>query len=145
MVVTYDNIETEVQTTIYNIISNDSSITAKTTNIFSGIPKALKRGTGYPYILIHYPEARIEFWNDNNSYSSDIITTIEILSLKESNVAEIAALIRKSLIDNQATTDTANLTQLRISDSVRDTTIDANDKIVHKITFDVFYKWTGSA
>lgn len=142
--VDYTNLETQIQTVVYNIITSDTNITNITSNIMAGIPTKLRKDTGYPHILIHYPEVTFNQFHNRSNYMADIVLTIDIYSLKEETTARLAQLIRQALFNNQSTTQQEGLTHLKIGAFTKDIYTSINDRTVHHVSLDIGYKWSGS-
>ena len=98
----YKNIEDELHTAVYNIIKNDPDISSYTTNIYDGIPVQLRRGTGFPYIIVHTPTVREDQITVTKSMVDSTIQT-EIIDKKESNVRILVGLVRHALKINRVT------------------------------------------
>jgi len=103
----YSNIAVQLQSTVINILRNDSTVSGLTSNILDGVPAGLWKGTGFPYILVHTPtieDTRITTTKIRN----DAFMEIEIISHQESVVRTLVDAVRNALKSNQNTTRAEN-------------------------------------
>lgn len=104
MTITYGNIETELQSTVYNILKNDTTVSSLA-KVLDGIPLELTKGRG-AYVLVHCPEITSKRMTNNGKF--EVIGTILIecvtASMKESIVRTIVAAVREALRTNESVT-----------------------------------------
>ena len=145
MTVTYDNIDTEIQSIVYTIINDSAAITAQTTNIMDGMPTALMNDTGYPHILVHHGKAALTHFNDNDSLISEVKLSLDIYTTQESIGSALISSIKKLLIDSQVTFDTAGVVLKEIEDDNRDDFRSQNDRVRYFFGLELVFRWTGRA
>lgn len=143
---TYGIIESNVQSTIYGILSADSSIATMTNNIMDGMPPNLSKGLGFPYIIIHTPT--VEEQRLTNTKFFDLVTVhIQIYDKKEGNVRQLAGYVRNALRTNQSTTRDAALFWYNRSGNRTalnyEFLIDESSQPVWVWDFYATYKWYG--
>lgn len=113
MTSTYGTILNNLQSTVYNIIKNDSTVQSKTTNVMDGVPAQMIRGVGFPYILVHTPEGSEERVTITK-FKVNATVHIEVVSKTESIVRETADAVRDALRSNQSTTRTEGHFMLKL-------------------------------
>jgi len=72
LTITYGNIETELQSTVYNILKNDTTVSSLA-KVLDGIPLELTKGRG-AYVLVHCPEITSKRMTNNGKF--EVIGTI---------------------------------------------------------------------
>jgi len=107
----YSSIYDTVQSTIHDILTNDTTLTALTTNILDGEPKNLMKGIGFPYVIINTPsisdENRLSL--SNTTFGCNVIVPISVYDKVEKNVRRVSDAVRRALKSNQNTTRTQHL------------------------------------
>lgn len=133
-VTTYNNIQSNVQSTIHSIISDN--ITSTTANIIDGTPTNLIRGHGFPYILIRTPTVSDTLPVFRSNLSEVIITTdIEVWTKQESLARTLSDSVRQHLraSANITTFETAKLFRQKIDSSDLTSFILEDETVAYRI------------
>lgn len=141
---TYANLEDNVQTTIYGILTGDSNVTDLCNHIVDGDPFKLMREGGFPYVVVNTPtRMHGNLVISNTKFNQDITVFITIASIQESVVRSIVAVVLNSLNSNQATTRAAGLRGYKIKSSeLRPLTLDDGTS-VHVYRASIGYMFVG--
>jgi hypothetical protein len=96
-VIAYENVSSELQSQIREILADSSSNTyALTQNVMDGMPIDLIKGRGFPYVLVHSPVIS----EDRLTMSKFIMTAnvrIEIISEQEQHARSVYDAVRQDL------------------------------------------------
>jgi hypothetical protein len=134
---TYNSIETDIQTIVYNII-NSNKVTACT--VLDGMPDQLMKLQGFPYVLVHSPERGEEKMLTHKIRLIPLDLTIEIFARdKESIARTLAGEVLGRLQSNQATTFNSKVFKYKTSKTNLNIDYVENVKIF-KITATVKYE-----
>ena len=105
--VDYTNVLNTVQQNVYQILTNDSTVTTSSTygtvNIMDGMPAMFWRNKGFPYILVRTPSIEEERITQTR-FRATTRVPIEIYSRKESTVRQLADAVRTALYNYRHTT-----------------------------------------
>ena len=112
----YENLEDTLHTLIYNILKSDSNILSYTSNIYDGVPVQMRKGTGFPYIIVHTPIVRESQITGSKSRVT-LRAHIEVIDKKESNVRKLSGYVRSALKSNRTITFEDNLFNYNISNT----------------------------
>lgn len=146
---TYANIESNVQATIYGIISADATVLSylapnSTKNILDGDPIKLIQGRGFPYITINNVKAEHGIDRMANTINHcNISLDITIVSNQESVVRSISGAVRNALRTNQNTTRGVKLTNFRVRSSSQTSAVLEPSGFAYIQTFSIGYKFNG--
>jgi hypothetical protein len=117
--VSLSTIRDDIQSTVYDILSTDTTVKTYTENVYDGRPPKMAEGIGFPYIIVHTPSIsreKLTFTNSitNRRYSIECSTTLEVYSKKEGDLRKLMDAIEDSLFRGQDTTRGKQLFDLRI-------------------------------
>ena len=143
---TYATVRNNVQSTIYGILSTDTTITTTLgcTHILDGSLYKLTEERGFPYIVINTPTS---FHNnrviDNSNFTQEITVSITVASIQESVVRQLADAVIGALNSKQSVTRAAKLNWFKLlSTNLRPFLMDNGDT-VHLYEINVGYKFIG--
>lgn len=144
---TYANIVDNVETTIYAILSADTTIvTTLGAKVVSDVPEAITRGQGFPYVVVNpasINEDRLTFSEKNVRVTS----LIEVYSSKAANARKIADAVRNALKSNISTSQSATLWRFMVeSTSVEAVALPEESAIskAYTVGLNVSYEWVGA-
>lgn len=145
---TYANAVTNIQSTIYGVISADSAVKALMApppyHIIDGSPYKLSRERGFPYIIVPSPTmSRNIRVLDNNTFEHDVSLTITIASIQESVVRSIADAVMNALKTNQATTRAANLYWFKVKSTSEKPVMLDNGDMTYQYDINIGYRFVG--
>lgn len=141
---TYANVGSNVQSTVYSLLSGDTNVTSLCDHILDGMPKKLSKERGFPYIQINTPSRSDRVFNVINSkFKEEIIVPIAVASYQESVVRTVGDAVINSLKTNQSTTRAAKLSAYRLaSANIKPVTLDSGD-VTWYYDIRVGYKFIG--
>ena len=142
---TYANIESNVQATLYSILSTDVTLTTTFVNIpiLDGEPFKIIKGSG-PYIIIN--DVKVDHGQDrisNTVNHCNVSVNVVVASVQESVVRQCAGLVRNALRASQATTRGVRLRNFKIRGSSATTMMMENGNLAYLYTLNVGYRFGG--
>lgn len=142
---TYANLRDSVQSTIYGILSADTTLLALTRNITDGALVKVINQRGFPYVIVNTPnvDEHTNRYFDNAKFKQEITIRVSVASIKESAVRQVADAVINALKTNQATTRAANLNWFKLRGATLRSYMMDNMDTVHVYDIDVGYTFVG--
>ena len=137
----YATLQSSLQSTVYTLLSdNIDNVT-----VVDGVPKALLKGTGFPYIIVRTPTPTDEIVTFSTTFRETTPSLdIEIWSEQESVVRTLSDSVREVLLENEATLRGAGAYNPKIiSSSITPFAISAN-KTAHHMVMTLTSQFTGN-
>lgn len=94
--IVYDDLAESSQNLLWSILRYNAAIVAKTTNVLRQQPEELDKGTGFPYIIVPYPEI-IEKPVTLRMKDTSINFTLEVYSKQSEKVAGLVSDVRQAI------------------------------------------------
>jgi hypothetical protein len=143
--VTYDTLIDSSQEIVYNIISDNSTVSAFNPSIVDGMPfMQMMRETGFPYIKIPCPEpSETVYTFDKAKVIVDF--SITIYTTKASLLRELTDAVRKALREGQITSMVAELKNknLPVSNCRESVLNEQKGTIAYENTITAIYEFRG--
>lgn len=142
---TYADIESNVQTTVYTILSTNSALTTAFVDvpIVDGEPQKIIKSGG-PYIIIN--DVKVEHGQDrmaNTISHCNVTLNVVVASVQESVVRQVAGLVRSALRAGQNTTRGVKITNFKIRSSNASSMMLENGNFAYLYTMNIGYKFNG--
>ena len=142
MAISLSSIENDVWQTIYNIISNDSTVQGMVgSKVYSSYPSIfIESGSGMPMVVIHRPTISEDIVVLNGDKVYDISVEIHCVHKRAKEVKQLSDAVRNALESNKSTTESSDMSNLRIIREVED--FDFRDKLkIHYNILTLSYIW----
>ena len=141
---TYANVRTNVQSTLYTILTTNAAVKALCTHVLDGSIYKISEQRGFPYIIINTPTT---FHNnrvmDNSNFTQEISVNIVVASIQESVVRSVADAVINALATSQSTTRAAKMNWFKLLNTNLRPFLMDNGDTVHLYEINVGYKFIG--